>query len=187
MQSSIIIKRVTEPAELAGIQTLQQANLKQHLSATEQATQGFVTAEYSLEFLQAMHNAEPSFIAIDNATIVGYALVATRSIASQHPLLQDLFAQIDRHEYKGEQLAGINYVVVGQLCVAKSHRGLGLAQQLYAYYQSCLRHKFRYLITDIDAANERSLKAHQKTGFNIIGELSYGGTTWHIVLWNWNE
>jgi L-amino acid N-acyltransferase YncA len=102
-------------------------------------------------------------------------------------LLQDLFSQIDLHQYNSEQLSTVNYAVVGQLCVAKNHRGLGLAQQLYAYYQSCLKDKYRYLITDIDAANIRSLKVHLKTGFEIIGELHYGGSNWHIVLWNWNN
>lgn len=187
MQASITIKRVTAAEELAGIKTLQQANLKQYLTEAEQTSQGFVTAEYSLGFLQTMHQAEPSIIAVDNDVLVGYALVATRAVAQQHALLQDLFAQIDKHQYNGEQLAHINYVVVGQLCVAKSHRGMGLAQQLYAHYQRCLKDQYRYLVTDIDAANERSLKAHQKTGFEVIGELRYGGSNWHIVLWNWNQ
>jgi L-amino acid N-acyltransferase YncA len=34
--------------------------------------------------------------------------------------------------------------------------------------------------------NPRSLKAHQKKGFQVIDSLSYGGIGWDIVLWDWN-
>jgi hypothetical protein len=30
------------------------------------------------------------------------------------------------------------------------------------------------------------LKAHKKTGFQVIDELSFEGIGWDIVLWDWN-
>ena len=130
----IIIKRVTEFSELEGIKSLQEENLKKNLPADEAETEGFVTAEYTIEFLKTLHEAGPSIIAKDNDTVVGYALVADKSIRYQHELLSDLFNCIDQITYRGLLLKKVNYVVVGQLCVAKNYRGLGLVQQMYQHF-----------------------------------------------------
>lgn len=71
----IEIKTVTDFTELAGIQKLQQENLKKQLDKEEAASEGFVTAEYFLAFLESMHRAGPSIIAKDGDAVVGYALV----------------------------------------------------------------------------------------------------------------
>jgi len=76
---------------------------------------------------------------------------------------------------------------VGQLCVAKSHRGLGLVQLLYQYYKDKYATKYTYLITDVDERNRRSIKAHTKSGFEIIDTIHYGESNWHVILWDWNQ
>jgi L-amino acid N-acyltransferase YncA len=77
-------------------------------------------------------------------------------------------------------------VVVGQLCVGKGFRGIGLVDKMYQYYKDCYANEYEYLITDVAQANKRSLKAHKKSGFQVIDELSFEGVGWDIVLWNWN-
>lgn len=183
----IDIKRVTSIAELAGIKQLQQANLRGWLSPEEKDREGFVTAEYSLEFLQLMHDAEPSIIATDGEEVVGYALVATRSVSRQHELLQYLVDVIDSTHYGGQSLRDQPYVVVGQLCVSKNYRGMGLVQRMYDYYRQHLSGLYRYCLTDIDEKNPRSLKAHLKSGFRILDTLHYEGSNWYIVIWDWNN
>lgn len=54
---------VTDFTELAGIQKWQRENLKKQLDKEEAASEGFVTAEYSLAFVETMHRAGPSIIA----------------------------------------------------------------------------------------------------------------------------
>ncbi len=181
-----VIKIVSEFSELQGIKSLQDQNLKKNLSSYDAETEGFVTAEYSIEFLQALHHANPSVIAKDGGLVVGYALVALKSIRHQHDLLSDLFESIDKIEYRNQLLKYSNYVVVGQLCVAKEYRGRGLVQQMYQYFKARLSGKFDYCLTDIAENNPRSLKAHLKTGFRIVDTLHYGGIDWNIVLWDWN-
>lgn len=183
----MIIKRVSDKSEIEGIKKLQTANLKSSLPAEEQKEQGFVTAVYSYDFLEKMHAIEPAVIAKENDEVVGYALVATKAIRGSHPLLDDLFNQIDRQPYQNKQLGETDYVVVGQLCVAKSHRGKGLVQQLYGFFREELSARYTYGITDVDENNMRSVNAHLKTGFQIIGTLVYGGSRWHIVLWDWRK
>jgi ribosomal protein S18 acetylase RimI-like enzyme len=181
------ITRVTDVQELRGIQALQTENLRKNVDANEAVSQGFLMAEYSLEFLQSMHQAAPSIIANDGNKVVGYALVATQAVRHEHDLLADLFNTIDQTQFEGKTLASASYVVVGQLCVSKDYRGQGLVQQLYGHFRECLETEYDFCITDVAQANARSLKAHKNTGYQVIDTLSYGGIAWDIVLWDWRK
>ncbi|MDE3144232.1 MAG: GNAT family N-acetyltransferase [Bacteroidota bacterium] len=183
----IIIKRVASNGELEGIKKLQSENLNTNISAEEAASQGFLSAVYSVEFLKIMHDASPSVIAVDEDVVVGYALVSTKEIRHHHDLLADLFNAIDKINYQGVSLKEANYVVVGQLCVAKNYRGRGLVQQMYQHFRDCLQNEFDYCLTDVAKANPRSLKAHLTTGFEIINTLTYGGISWDVVMWDWTK
>ena len=180
------ITRVSSVSEIIGIRDLQALNLKQNITAEESIEQGFLTAAFTIEYLQQMNSASPAIIAKDGDKLVGYALVATKEIRKGHDLLEGLFDAIDECEYNGKLLREVNYVVVGQLCVAKEYRGQDLVQKLYGHFRDCLSNEFSYLVTDVAKANARSLKAHKKRGFQVINELMYGGFGWDIVLWNWN-
>ena len=181
----IIIKLVTDASELEGIRKLQEENLKKNLTEAEIETQGFVTAEYSIAFLETLHSASPSIIAKDGDQVVGFALVAPRSIRHQHELLADLFNGIDKIIYRNQSLKNARYVVVGQLCVAKNYRGMALVKQMYQQFRSSLISEYDYCVTDVAESNPRSLRAHLKTGFRVIDTLVYGGSGWNIILWDW--
>ncbi len=183
----IEIFRVTNDAELEGIRLLQRENLRKLIGETEAGKEGFLTAEYSMETLQQMHQFQPSIIAKDGDKIAGYVIVTTKDSYGQHPLLDSLFDSIDALNYKDDSLKDIKYILVGQLCVGKAYRSIGLVQKMYTYYQECLSKEFKYLITDVAQENPRSIKAHLKTGFNIIHTIEYGGIGWDIVLWDWRK
>ena len=178
---------VRQDSELEGILHLQRQNLRQHLTEEEAADQGFLTAEYSLEYLHQMHRVHPSVIAVDEDKLAGYALVVERSVGSGHPLLEDLIAEVDRLQYRHRPLRSSAYVVVGQLCVARDYRGVGLVPQLYQRFRESLQGQYEYVITDISCANRRSLKAHLKVGFQVIHTFLFEGGEWDIVLWDWTE
>ena len=184
--TKIDVTRVSSPSEIIGIRDLQALNLKQNITAEEAVDQGFLTASYSIEYLQDMNAASPAIIAKDGDNVVGYALVATKDVRNGHDLIEGLFDAIDKSEYNGELLRDVNYVVVGQLCVAKEYRGQDLVQKLYGHFRQCLSKEFTYLVTDIAKVNARSLKAHKKRGFQVINKLMYEGFEWNIVLWDWN-
>ena len=134
-----------------------------------------------------MNTASPSVIAKDGDKVVGYAMVAVKSIYGGHPLLDSLFDSIDALNYNDTPLKDVNYILVGQLCVGKAYRGTGLVQKMYNYYQQSLSKSYQYLITDVAQENPRSIKAHLKTGFEIIHTIEYGGIGWDIVLWDWRK
>lgn len=183
----IKICRVTEMDEMVGIKNLQALNLRKNITAEAAVAEGFLTAEYTMEYLQQLHDASPSIIAKDGENVVGYALVATKEVRNGHDLMADLFNVIDTKYYNGKCLREVNYVVVGQLCVAKDYRGQGLVKRLYDYYRVCYAAEYEYLITDVAQANVRSLNAHKKSGFIVIDTLVYGGIGWDIVLWDWRR
>lgn len=183
----LTIKLVSDSAELIGIRQLQLDNLKKFVSKDEAEKEGFVTAEYSINFLETMHNDGASVVAKDGDKVVGYALVTLKSIREKHELLGDLFDSIDAIVYNGILLKESEYVVVGQLCVAKNYRGKGLVQQMYQYFKSTQSHQFSYCITDVAQDNPRSLKAHLSSGFEIVETKTYGGISWDIVLWDWQK
>ncbi len=181
----IEVKRVSDIWELQGIKGLQEVNLSRNISSDEATREGFLTASYTIDFLEEMHRDEPSIIAKVDDEVVGYALVSTKKMRSRHDLLEGLFNVIDNCVYNHQSLSEINYIVVGQLCVAKNFRGQGLVQRLYGHFKDCLHDQYDYLVTDVAKDNIRSLKAHQKTGFQVISELKYGGLDWNVVLWDW--
>lgn len=185
--TQMIITRAGTAEEIAGIKELQNKNLKSNLTAAEIVQEGFVTAEYSIAFLEEMNTIEPAIIAKDGDDVVGYALVATKAIIGKHDLLDDLFNNINTIIYEGKLLAEIDYVLVGQLCVCKKYRGQGLVQQLYQFFKASFHKKYTYCLTDVDENNPRSVKAHLKTGFTILNTFHYGNSNWHIVIWDWNK
>ena len=81
----VSIKLVSNKEELEGIQALQQQNLRKNLTEIEAEEQGFLMAEYSIDFLQKMHDAAPSVIAVSEGKVVGYSLVALKTIRDEHP------------------------------------------------------------------------------------------------------
>lgn len=184
---SVVIKLVDTIEELYGIRDLQALNLRKNIDAATAVSDGFLTAEYTIEYIQQMHDASPSIIAKDGDEVVGYALVATKAVREDHDLMADLFNVIDTKFYNGKSLKDTNYVVVGQLCVAKGYRGQGLVKRMYDFYRDCYVKEYEYLITDVAQANTRSLNAHKKSGFIVIDTLEYGGIGWDIVLWDWRN
>src|SRR5579872_3518529 len=137
-QTAMRIKRVSDKQEVLDIKRLQSENLKANLTPEEMQQEGFLTADYTLDFLEALNAIEPSIIAVDDDKVVGYALVVTKKSIGHHALLDDLFHQADRFTFNGDELNGADYVLVGQLCVAKTHRGRGVVQGMYALYRKAL-------------------------------------------------
>jgi len=183
----IVIKQVTDFSELEGIRNLQEVNLKRNLTEEEAVLEGFVTAEYTIEFLARLHQLVPSVIAKEEDRVVGYAIAASTAIRKEHDLLGDLINNIDGIIYNDHLLKDSRYIVVGQLCVARDYRGLGLVRQMYNHFKSYLSSDYDYCLTDVASDNPRSLKAHLKSGFHVVDTLHYGGVNWDIVLWDWTK
>ena len=176
-------------ADLEGILALQQRNLSRNVPPDVQREQGFVTLQYTLPQMQKMHELGPSVIAKDNGSVVGYAITAMPGIRPFIPELETLFEMLNTIQYEGKPLSHYSYYVVGQVCVADSYRGSGLFDQLYNHHRAVYSDQFRLFITDISARNTRSLRAHERVGFQPVHYFHEPGADeeWALVVWDWKK
>jgi L-amino acid N-acyltransferase YncA len=170
---------VTGPDEIDQILALQRANLEHGRPADEVARDGFVTVQHTAEILGAMHAIEPSIVARDDGRVVGYALVMPLATRALVPVLGPMFDKLDELP----ALAGLRYYVMGQICVAASHRGRGVVEAMYAGHRARLAGRFDVVVTEIAMRNVRSMRAHEKVGFEAIHRYRDETDDWAIVAW----
>lgn len=178
----------TSENDLHGILKLQKKNLPQNLNHQEKEIQGFVTVDHDFETLKNLHEIEPHIIAKDGEKIVGYVLTMTKKSRQEIPLLFPMFEFFDQAIYRGKPVSEYNYMLVGQVCVAKEYRGKGVFSALYQTYKNTYKNNYDFAITEVAASNPRSLRAHEKKGFTV--EFSYtspDGTEWLVILLDWNS
>ncbi len=182
-------ERALTDESLLQILDLQKRNLKKYLSDAEKESQGFVTAEHTFEQLKKINDAEPCVIINDNGKIIAYAIAMVESAANDMPVFDDLFSTVSSLTYKNQPMTSYKYIFVGQLCIDKNFRGQGLVEKLYAFYKEELKAKYDFAVTDISEHNPRSLKAHQKSGFEVIHTFydSFTDSNWNIVVMDFAE
>lgn len=177
---TVIYKRASNLVELEQIQALQLENSGLNLALEEKLQEGFVTAQHSVDLLEKMNTSCAHIIAKDNEKVIGFALVMLPSFRNELEVLIPMFDKIDALVPTDK-----SYVVMGQICIAKSHRKQGIFRQLYHFYRAELQSEFDYLITEVDSINLRSMQAHEAIGFKIIESYTEAGVTWSIILWDW--
>lgn len=182
-------ERALTDENLLQILDLQKRNLKKNLSDSEKETQGFVTAEHTFEQLKKINEAEPCLIITNNNVVVAYAIAMVESAAKDMPVFNELFSTVASLTYNDGPMTNYKYIFVGQLCIDKKYRGQGLVEKLYAFYKQELKAKYHFAVTDISEHNPRSLKAHQKSGFEVIHTFydSFTESNWNIVLMNFAD
>ncbi len=171
---------------LTGIIKLQRQNLLAAITATEAVEQGFVTVVHDLEILKKMNDLEQHIICKDHDQVIAYLLAMTTLSKYDLPVLVPMFEAFNRISYQGKLVAEYQYLVVGQVCVAKEYRGQGVLDLCYDFYKKTYQFKYDFAITEIATRNTRSLQAHQRIGFVEIDRyMSPAGEEWSIVIWDW--
>ena len=178
---------VEDVAVLDEILALQRENLPARLSAEQAREQGFVTLEHTKDILRQMHAVLPSVGAWEEGRLVGYALSLPRECRGLIPPLAPMFEVLDTLLVEGRPLARVPYYVMGQVCVAKAHRGTGVLEALYAAHREAYAPRFEELVTEISVRNVRSLRAHARVGFRDIHRYRDAMDSWVVVAWNWNS
>ncbi|MFV0248240.1 MAG: GNAT family N-acetyltransferase [Tenacibaculum sp.] len=174
---NINYKLTEKTAELQQILELQAKNLLKQLSEDDKIKQGFVTVQHNLEILQNMHLVHPHIIAVSGNTLVGYALSMSKKFKQSIPALAPMFAKIDQSEKANE-----NYLIMGQVCIAKEFREQGIFRKLYAKMKEVFSKMYSCIITEINVLNTRSLKAHSAIGFKELMCYQSNNQTWLIVF-----
>jgi FR47-like protein len=182
----MIISASTTDQDLRGILALQQQNLPKNISETELLEQGFVTVEHDFEILEAMNRYEPHVIARDESGgVVAYALFMHPDFGAKVPILVPMFELLKTLHFQQKSIDNLAYFVIGQICVGKSMRGRGVFSALYADMNRRFSSKYDIVITEIATRNTRSIRAHEKIGFEIIHIFTApDGEEWAIVAWD---
>lgn len=171
--------------ELEQVLSLQQANLQTNINLPEIESQGFVTVQHSLETLQLMNQLAPSIIIKDNDIVIAYALVMLKTCRNLIATLEPMFAEFDSMQWNGNALNTYKYYVMGQVCVSKNYRGLGLFDQLYDKHREIYSKDYDFILTEVALRNKRSLRAHERVGFKTVHTYKDMTDEWAVILWDW--
>ena len=177
---SINYSRATTDDELTQILSIQQRNIKSSLSSGDFSKEGFVTVEHELEVLRRMNYACAHIIAKHESKVVGYALAMQPSFARDIPVLRPLIQLTD------QMLTGVDYLIMGQICIDKPYRKLGIFSGMYRFYRKQLHLQYPCLVTEVATENQRSLQAHLHLGFENLHTRIENGTQWELLVWYWN-
>ncbi|MCU0391617.1 MAG: GNAT family N-acetyltransferase [Thermoflexibacter sp.] len=182
----ITYAQVSQDAEIQDILDLQKANLPQFLTKEESLSQGFVTVEHDFSLLKNMNLLAPSIIAKDDDKVIGYCLAMVQSLKQEIPILVPMFEMIEQAHFQGKKLNTTPYLVMGQVCIHKNYRGLGIFQEMYQYMRDCYHSQYDMLITEVALRNTRSINAHRRVGFQTAYEYTApNGEQWALIVWKW--
>lgn len=160
---------------------LQRKNLRSSLSTSESNDQGFVTMQYTFDELKKMHEAKPHLVILLDDHVIGYALAMPRTYRHFFSELEPMFNMIDAQISKDPPTLESDYLVMGQVCIAKEFRGTGLFQQLYDVYLKHYKPLFNMIVTEIATMNKRSIRAHKNVGFiDVATHTDNEGIEWII-------
>jgi hypothetical protein len=178
-------KLVTTSREIQQIAALSNANLSTNISQVTKAKEGFVSWVYTPEILQTLHAIAPSVIVMDGDILAGYALTLTPECLASYPPAIPSYEHASTLTHNGISLGSQRFYIMGQICVALPYRGQGLVDTLYAGHKKFYSPQYDLLVTEIATTNPRSLKAHQKVGFQVIDTHHDPQGHWDVVAWDW--
>ncbi|RNC92864.1 MAG: GNAT family N-acetyltransferase [Allomuricauda sp.] len=173
----IAYKQAKTEKEVHEILALQQLNLPKNLTETEIEEEGFLTVEHDFDLLKKMNDACPHTLAIAEERVVGYALSMHPKFATEIEVLKPMFTEINT-----VILTSADYIIMGQICVAKAFRGQGVFRGLYRNMQQFLSPHFSRIITEVDTKNTRSMRAHAALGFKELKRYAADGKEWSLIV-----
>lgn len=174
--AGIEFTRCSTDIELLQILDLQRRNLPVSLSEDEKLKEGFVTVVHSFEILKEMNKTCAHIIAKYENKVIAYALCMHPKFADRIEILKPMFVELENLEPKIE-----NYMAMGQICVDKAHRKKGVFRELYKTMKRYIIPEFSSIITEVDAANQRSMTAHTSVGFEVLSDYIIDDVQWNII------
>jgi RimJ/RimL family protein N-acetyltransferase len=182
---TLTVRTVRDDADLEAIMALQEDNHVARVSPDEARAQGFVTVTHTLDVLRAMHALGPSIVAYAEERLAGYALTMAPAARLLLPILEPMFRVFETLTFRGVPLTASRYYVMGQVCVAKAHRGKGVFDALYRGHREHNGERFDLLVTEVAMRNARSMRAHARVGFEVLHRYRDETDDWAILGWPW--
>jgi ribosomal protein S18 acetylase RimI-like enzyme len=185
MMDSVNIEIAKNDQDLEQILKLQEQNLIQNLSMEKRSEQGFLTVKHDLETLRKMNSSAGQIIAKAGDRVVGFALVMPKECKELVPVLIPMFEVFNKLTFKGVSLDTFNYYVMGQICIAEDYRGIGIFDMLYKKHREIYSPIYDLCLTEVSVRNTRSMRAHERVGFQQIHTYRDQVEDWNIMLWEY--
>jgi ribosomal protein S18 acetylase RimI-like enzyme len=180
-------KLVATDNEIEQMAALSDANLSANISAEIKEKEGFVSWMYTPAILKTLHAIAPSVIVMDGDVLAGYAIVLTPECLDVYSPAKPTYAHASTLMFGELPVGERSFYLMGQICVAEAYRGQGLVEILYEGHRRFYSGVYDLLVTEISVANPRSMKAHQKVGFQVIDRYHDPQGEWDVVLWDWSR
>lgn len=185
MRDTIRYTSVSDLREVLQILDLQSRNLSSVLTPETRDSQGFLTVRHDPAVLERMNEAAPAIIAKSGDQLAGYALVMPREFAADVPVLEPMFDMLYTLSWRGLSLReNPRWFVMGQICVAEAYRGQGVFDGLYRRMAEVCRLQYDFTVTEVAERNTRSMRAHERVGFQTLHSYfdDTTGEHWRVVL-----
>jgi len=162
---------------------LQQRNLEEVLTPKIIEQEGFVTVEHSLSLLEQMNEPYPHVVARYQDKIIGYVLIMLPQLQETIPILIPMFEKIEQSYFEEKAVKDYRYFVMGQVCIDKDFRRQGVFDGLYSQLREQMKSDFDLIVTEVATRNRRSIKAHQRVGFEDLLSYAANGEQWKLIVW----
>jgi RimJ/RimL family protein N-acetyltransferase len=73
---------------------------------------------------------------------------------------------------------------MGQICIDADYRGQGVFDALYRKHKEIHRHAYELCVTSVSTRNGRSMRAHERVGFEVVHTFRDQTDEWKILAWN---
>lgn len=167
---------------LPGILALQEANLREKLSAEQQQAGGFLSARFDAAQFRAMAAGGAVVVARGPQGVAGYACASTLAWNRQFALLRTMIDTLPGLQFGGEDLGRADPLVYGPVCIAPAARGQGLLRQMHGVLCSLCAPRHRLGVCFVAADNPRSLAAHGAgLGMQAVGGFRHGAGDYRIL------
>lgn len=176
---------LTSEVEVSQILDLQALNLVSAISPDAAKAQGFLTVRHDADVLLRMNKTKPSILAKDGNILAGYALIMPTEFADEIPILKPLFELLPKIQVKTVSFSDPSrWFVMGQICVAEQYRGMGVFDGLYRKMREECLGVYDFTVTEVAERNSRSLRAHERAGFETIHRYDdpLTGETWRVII-----
>jgi RimJ/RimL family protein N-acetyltransferase len=191
-REKIELRIAADLKDFEAICDLEKRNFVETLEPDFATKYGFTSVLHTPEELAAMSEHLDQIIAVNkkDGSIIGYLLTLPAKVRTR---ALNFYCSLDlvssrRVKYGGIPLVGYKFVTTS-VCVELAYRGQGICQKMYDFLRKRLHDEFQMAVAYIAPDNNRSIRAHQKVGFIVIGHTPaiFHDISWVVAVWDWKN
>ena len=177
--------RLAHLGDLSQLQQLEQTNLNDELSGSEQSYgldgQAFGSAE--LKLLISEH-----WIVVaeqdngENGEIVGYVIAGGWPFFESWPVYRNILRRLGDFGVDGSKITKANSCQYGPIWIKESCRGKGIFEAMVNYLKSQVQPKFQFMLTFIAEDNLASFSAHtNKASMQVLDFFTFDDRDYYLL------